>query len=156
MKKLNNGLLDADIILKELEKPAPYSTTTTLESVRARLKTNLFGDRNISDEDIKRRIANDRFQDFPRLKHVITRIFNGKDEVETVKIPKDLQDWSPSTTFHDLNRTYGYFGPDQDLTELFNLLAVAGKKIASIIENQAYDDAMAYKLMALFYDPKRR
>ncbi len=83
---------------------------------------------------------------------MLKEIFSDNDQVE---IPTGLKnDWSPSVTFQNLNRIYGYFGQEPDLSDLFNRLAISGKKM-SIIENQAYDDEMAYKLMALFYDPKK-
>ena len=153
MPQLNNELFDASKILGELKKPARSPTITILEIVQRKLKANLFGDPKISNDDVKLKIKDGRFKDFPSLEHVLTEIFNDKDQVV---IPEGLKDWSPSATFHELNRKYGYFEQDQDLTELFNLLAVSGRKMTSIIENQAYDDEMAYKLMALFYDPKKK
>lgn len=121
-----------------------------MKRLQKRLKTVYFeGNSGISNRDVVEEI-NLRFKDFPKLQHVLKEIFSDKDQVE---IPKD-NDWSPSVTFQNLNRIYGYFGQEPDLSHLFNRLAISGKKM-SIIENQAYDDAMAYKLMALFYDPNK-
>jgi hypothetical protein len=156
MPQLNNPLFNAEDILKELSQPSKKPGTmdekshSPLKRLQKRLKTVYFeGNSGISNGDVVNEIDL-RFKDFPKLQHVLKEIFRDKDQVE---IPKD-NDWSPSDTFQNLNRVYGYFRQEPDLSHLFNRLAISGKKM-SIIENQAYDDAMAYKLMALFYDPKK-
>ena len=150
--QLNNTLFDAETILKELKKPTRAVGRSTLEILQKKLKVNYFGDEKISNDFVKKKITDGMFNDFPRLEHVLREIFKGNDQVV---IPEDLKDWSPSVTFHELNKRYGYFEEGLDLTDLFNSLAVACCKMTTIIEKQAYDDEMAYKLMALFHDPNK-
>ncbi len=143
---LNNTLFDVDTLLRELQQ-GPKGEKSALEILQIKLKAHYF-DKNTSNEDVLEKLDNPGFTDFPRLKFVLEQVFFGHANFE---IPEDLKDWEPTVTFEQLNNQYGYF--NQDLSALFQQLSVACKKMTSLIERQAHDDEMAYKLIALFYDP---
>jgi dihydroorotase len=145
---LSNPLFEIDTLLNELQKESKPGISA-LEILQRKLKTHYFNQK-MSDEDILEALNKPAFDEFPRFKYVLQQIFSGQSKIV---IPKDLKDWEPQVLFQTLNATYGYF--DSDLSDLFNRLAIPCRKMTSLIEGQAYDDAMAYKLMALFYDPKK-
>ncbi len=173
---LNNLLFDADEILQRINQPSTHGITA-LEKTRRQLKAFYF--KNATDNDeIKTALESAYFDEFPRLKYVLSKLFpsstiapqNGppaqsssvitqieplksqKEMIET-QIPADLYDWQPTLFFTTINEKYAYF--NEDLSPLFNKLAVACYKMTRLIENQAYNDEMPYKLMALFYDPQK-
>ena len=145
---LSNPLFDAEKILNELAEK------TSLEVLQRKLKVLYFSKPPTENNAALKELQNDYFNEFPRLQHVLHDIFSGKPDF---KIPDELNDWAPSVSFATINQKYGYFGTnlDNDLSPLFKRLAIACRKMTSLIERQASDDEMAYKLMALFYDSEQ-
>jgi len=160
--RLDNTLLDIDTLLSELDKEISVSKSAhkaqpnALEILQRKIKDNYFQDntrpkdKKMKPEEVLNHLNSPAFLDFPRLKYVIHEIFKGN---QNIQIPEELKDWEPTVSFESLNEKYGYF--DTDLSDLFARLAIACRKMTAIIERQANDDEMAYKLMALFYDPNK-
>jgi hypothetical protein len=138
---LNNPLFDGDKILEELKKLNPKGALGRKSAIKImQNKIKSIYKIDLNDEYL--------ITQFPRLLYVLRQIFS---ESETIEIPEELKDWEPSVSFADINHKYGYF--DADLSTIFQRLAISCCKMTSLIERQAPDDEMAYKLMALFYDP---
>ncbi len=155
--QLNNPMFDETIILQELSKPSPTKSKSTLELLQKKLKSNYFGDGRLTNEAALDLLEAGSFREFPRLAYVLNKIFSlgeGSPVPKDLTIPDDIKDWSPSSgSFRILNEKYGYF--EQDLSVLFERLAISCRKMTQIIEKQAYNDEIAYKLMVLFYDPSK-
>lgn len=149
---LCNTLFDVDTILSELDTPHP-SDISALEILQRKLKTHYFPNCG-NNQEILALLEEPAFRDFPRLKYVLTKIFSGHKKFQ---IPEGLRDWAPpADKFRKINLKYGYF--EEDLSSLFQKLAIACRKMTVLIEQteaEGVDDEMAYKLMALFYDPSK-
>lgn len=177
---LNNPLFDADEILRRINQSSTHGITA-LEKTRRQLKEFYF--KNATDNaEIRTALENASFDDFLRLKYVLSQLFppppiepqdgpptqsssaitqieetqvplKFQEEIIETQIPADLHDWQPNLSFTAINEKYGYF--NEDLSFLFNKLAVACRQMTGLIEHQAYDDEMAYKLMVLFCEPQQ-
>ncbi len=165
---LNINLFEANAIIDELQTPPPKGRSTPnvatiltepkksppppFQILQRKLQKLYFPlccdehNKTINVEQIQTILASpiSPYNEFPRLKFVLEQVFRGNANIE---IPEDLHDWQPTLAFKDINEKYGYF--EEDLSPLFQQLAIACRKMTSLIEHQAYDDEMAYKLMAL-------
>ena len=150
MLLLNNPYLNADAIIAELQQLMHKENKqgkSPLEILQNKLKTNYFT-KDMTHRDVLRELNSPRFATFPRLKYVLTTIFN--QQIHFPELEK-YHDIPSAISFKSLNNQYGYF--EHDLSALYHQLNDACRKTAILIERQAHDPAMAYKLIVLFYNP---
>jgi hypothetical protein len=153
MLYLNNPLLSANGIISELEKITTDSTER-LKTFKKKLASIYFPEMNI--EQIKTEIESERFTEFPQLQVVLREIFFKEQHPGAINIA-GLADWTPPASYTDktfqvLNARYGYFLEQGE--PIFNTLKPLCRKMTQLVERQADDNEMAYKLMVLFSHPQ--
>ncbi len=125
-----------------------------LATLRKKLITAYFP--GIEPSLILQEIEHLRFTEFPQLQYILRQIFSVATHPGITEIPPELVDWIkpanyPDKHFQDLNSKYGYFSVEvlANATAIFDALKPLCRKMTSLIERQADDSEMAYKLMAL-------
>jgi hypothetical protein len=157
MLYLNNPRLTAHGIVAELKK-LPADNQKAIEAFRKKLGLIYFP--QMTAEKIKAEIESERFAEFPQLQFVLREIFVNAKNAGVIAIPAEYGDWNPpanytNKTFQELNNTYGYFQPNVSPQgeSIFNTLKPLCRKMTQLVERQADDNEMAYKLMALLCEP---
>ena len=90
-------------------------------------------------------LNDERFDAFPILKNLLTMIFT-----DSLSLPELSCAGGMHASFPQINTKYGYFDDNIAAHEqLFNELAPRCRIITQVIENQAYDEEMPYKLMVI-------
>jgi hypothetical protein len=151
MLYLNNPLLTAqgivDLYSKETKKSS--RSLSAAEIVRKKLKSLFSPNQTINDAEIHS-VWIPRFHEFPQYQDILTKVFSSS--VTTISLDENLsQGISPD--LNAINAEFRYFREvKQDLLDLHHQLDIACRKIL-ILEDQAYQPDMAYKLMVLFYNP---
>jgi len=110
---------------------------------------------NMNTQQIQGEIQSARFAEFPQLKYVLGCIFAQEKHPGVIAIPESLPDWTPPHTYtkkslQDLISKYRYFDITSEAMEFFETLQPLCRKMTQLVERQADDDEMAYKLMVLF------
>jgi hypothetical protein len=146
----------------EFEKQYKPSDETIQQST-TRLKAKFMDDLKktyfpkIAEEQIKEEIESERFAEFPQLQFVLREIFVNAENTGVIAIPAEYGDWNPpadytNQTFQELNARYGYLPAQGE--PIFNTLKPLCRKMTQLVELQADDNEMAYKLMVLLCEPE--
>jgi len=162
MLYLNNPLFTAVGISSELNKLLDKENQKPINPRAIKGLKNKFTCMyfpNISIDKIKAEIETPLFAEFPQLQFMLRKIFANEEHPGVIVIPPELKDWIRpahcTQTFQDLNSKYGYYS--DKLAEggiVFDKLQPFCRIMTQLVERQADDNEMAYKLMALFCESK--
>lgn len=147
--------MTAQGIILEIAKIPVSANADGLKSFKRKLIAAYF--QNIDESLVLQEIASELFSEFPQLQHVLHAIFSTNTHPGNIIIPADLLDWDkpvdyPEQNFLVLNSKYGYFSDEvlEKAEAIFNALQPLCRKMICLVERQADDVEIAYKLMALF------
>ena len=162
MLSLNNPKLSAQGILEELKQVQSKNTVQRLNSFQVSL-AKIYYDKNFNSneldtkrEDILTIITSPLFDEFPALQSVLQNVFSYKElpSLDTINSLAISETIGNAQNFATINQKYGYFNnADQlgNLTQLYQQLEPLCRKMSILVEKQAYDEEMAYKIMVLCY-----
>lgn len=168
MTSLNEKRLTATGInqaVNEIQETAQRNAFKAGKSVEVLVSERLDAEKDVlkriyfpgmNTQQIQEEIQSARFAEFPQLQYVLGCIFANEEHPGVIPIPKGLPDWTPPHTYtkkslQDLISKYRYFDNLSKAMEgFFETLQPLCRKMTQLVERQADDDEMAYKLMVLF------